>query len=108
MKRIYISGPMTGLDDHNFPEFDKAARAMREKGHDVCNPADISREFMQKNPGANPSWEDCMRADIRELVGCTGIYMLMGWQRSRGARLELFIAEKLGMSIEFQVKDENR
>jgi len=39
-KRIYISGPMTGLPEHNFPAFHAAAERLRKAGWEVNNPAE--------------------------------------------------------------------
>lgn len=92
MKKIYIAGPMTGIPDLNFPAFHAAAKKLRAEGHEVVNPAEINAD-----PAA--AWLDCMRADIRELVGCTAIYLLPGWFCSRGASLEHHIASALGFEI---------
>lgn len=40
--RVYISGPMSGLPDLNFPAFNAAAQQLRELGLDAVNPADIT------------------------------------------------------------------
>lgn len=42
------------------------------------------------------------RQDIKELIFCNSIYMLRGWWRSKGARLERHIAKVLGMKIIYQ------
>jgi len=90
--KIYIAGPMTGLPDLNFPAFHAAAKTLRSCGQEVVNPAELNLD-----PAA--SWSDCMRIDIRELVGCDGIYLLPNWTMSRGARLEFHIASQLNMHI---------
>lgn len=90
--RVYIAGPMTGLPELNFPAFHAAAAELRAKGYDIINPAEV-------NPDPNAKWVDCMRADIRELMTCTGIYMLPGWRASRGASLEYFLANALNLTI---------
>jgi hypothetical protein len=92
MKRIYISGPMTGVKDHNFPAFNEAAEALRSNGFDAVNPVDI-------NPDVNTSWEECMRHDIKALCDCDGVALLPGWTNSKGATLEVGIAGRLGLSI---------
>ena len=38
MKRVYISGPMAGVPEHNFPEFQKTADLYRAQGFDVVSP----------------------------------------------------------------------
>ena len=43
--RIYISGPMTGKHDFNYPAFNAAAKRLRSEGHFVINPAELSAIF---------------------------------------------------------------
>ncbi len=90
--RCYIAGPMTGLPELNFPAFHREAARLRADGWHVVNPAEINAD-----PAAE--WLDCMRADIKQLVDCTAILMLPGWERSRGASLEHTIAQRLGMRV---------
>jgi hypothetical protein len=93
--KTYIAGPMTGLPDLNFPAFHATAKYLRSKGRKVVNPAEI-------NPDATLMWHECMRKDIAALVtSCDSIYLLPGWECSKGATLEHHIAERLGFRIEF-------
>lgn len=89
--KIYISGPMTGLPDLNFPAFHAEAKRLRELGFEVVNPAEL-------NPDGG-SWEECLKKDIAELIKCDGIIMLPGWHNSRGACFELNIASNLGLQL---------
>ena len=70
MKRLYIAGPMTGLQDLNFPAFNAETRRLRDLGHEVVNPAELC-------PDPAMSWHDCMRKDIAALVSCDGIVLLL-------------------------------
>jgi hypothetical protein len=97
--RLYIAGPMTGYPDLNFPAFAREAVYFRSHGHEVVNPAEI-------NPDPTAKWHDCMRADIRELVDCDSVAMLPGWEKSKGARLEHYIANALEIKIIYLVRDE--
>jgi len=90
--RIYLSGPMSGLPDLNFPAFRAAAELLRARGAVVVSPAEISIA----TPG---SWHACMRADIKALCDCTTIVLLPGWERSAGAHLELHIAHRIGIDV---------
>ena len=92
--RLYVSGPMTGIENHNFPAFNAAAAKVRELGHEAINPVDI-------NPDPTTPWLLCLRADIKALCDCDGLVLLPGWERSTGAQLELHIAHRLGMSVHF-------
>lgn len=90
--RIYLAGPMTGFKDLNFPAFHAGAAELRAAGLDVVNPAEI-------NADPNANWHDCMRADIAALMTCQGIAVLPGWEKSRGASLEVSIARGLDMPV---------
>ncbi len=92
MKKIYISGPMTGLPGLNFPAFHEAAACLRAQGHEVVNPAEFGED-------EGKTWSDYMRDDIKALMDCDAIYMLPGWAGSKGARLELHIARVMGFEV---------
>jgi len=90
--RIYIAGPMTGLPDFNYPAFNAAAAMLRAAGHQVENPAE--------NPDpACKSWAGYMRLALAQLVTCDAIYLLKGWECSRGARIECELACRLNMKV---------
>jgi len=102
--KVYLSGPMSGIRDNNFPAFDAAAHALRARGINVVNPAEL-------NPCPEPPKEDaeawgqfyntCLRADLRAMMDCDAIALLPGWQRSSGANLELHVAHRVGMDVLF-------
>lgn len=90
--KVYISGPMTGYPEFNYPAFNAAARQLRMHGYLVVNPAELDTDTSKE-------WHHYMRNDIRELVDCDEIVTLPGWEKSRGATLEVFIGTQLGMSV---------
>lgn len=90
--RIYVAGPMTGIPDFNYPAFRKAALELSALGHEVENPAD-------NDDGAQESWADYMRLAIPQMLSCEGVALLDGWLGSKGAALEVHIAEALGMDV---------
>ncbi len=90
MKRIYLSGPMSGIPDNNIPAFHDYAASLRADGHQVVSPAEIEE---------SGTWEMCLRADVRELCTCDAIALMPGWESSKGANLELHIAHRLGMEV---------
>lgn len=90
MMKVYISGPMTGYEDYNFPAFDDAAQKLTAFGHEVINPAD-------NGVVDGWSWSDYLRLDLRLLTECDAIVLLPGWAQSRGARLERHVAKELGL-----------
>lgn len=88
---IYISGPMTGKPDMNFPAFHAAAARMRDMGYTVYSPAEL--------PDDLGGWTDYMRACLVQMSKCTSILMLPGWESSKGATLEHHIAWSLNMAV---------
>lgn len=92
MKRIYLSGPMTGIPEHNFPAFNAEAARLRAQGYDVVNPVDI-------NPDPATSWHECLRHDLAALLTCDALALLPGWQGSTGAHLEMHVAHRIAMPI---------
>jgi hypothetical protein len=101
-RTVYISGPMEGYENHNFPAFMRAEKEFDPKLWNVINPARISEQLWQKHGKENCSREFHLREDIRRLPDADTIYMLKGWGHSRGAKLEKYIAEELGMLVLYE------
>ncbi|MCG8292272.1 DUF4406 domain-containing protein [Pseudomonas entomophila] len=92
MKRIYISGPMSGLPELNYPAFNAVAELLRAEGFEVENPAE--------NPEPEcRTWAGYMRLALVQLSRCEALLLLPGWFDSKGARLELYIARQLGLQV---------
>jgi hypothetical protein len=91
---VYVSGPMRGYPDHNYPAFDLAASVLRQYGYEVVNPAEhfSGRKDLDQ--------ETYLRADVGLMAErCNAIFLLPGWQNSEGARLEYAVAKALNMEI---------
>jgi len=93
--KIYIAGPMSDYENHNFDEFDKASRFIAQRGHVPISPADIDRlcEGYEKYPSPDAEFDRCDRIrilnrDLNAISGCDAIYFLEGWSGSKGARAE--------------------
>ena len=98
---LYLSGPMTGLKDKNFPAFMKAAIKLRAKKYRVVNPAELNIGDPQA------TWEACLVRDIKEMMKCRAVALLPNWRKSRGAKLEVYIAKALSWpihSVDFYLK----
>lgn len=114
--RIYCSGPMTGRRDHNAPAFHEAELRLGEQGHTVINPCRISLVFggfdeiaesfalayaYSRNldiEGARLA-RAVMDADLAAVRSCDAIYLLRGWEQSRGAKRELAEALAHGLKV---------
>lgn len=97
-EKVYISGTTDYKE-----RFGEAKKRLEERGFAVKNPVEYDPIVVRIY--GRPSWEDYMRYDIRLLVNCDSIYMLKGWQNSRGAKLEHHIAQELGMKIYYEDKE---
>lgn len=98
MKKIYISGPISGLPlETVYNNFTNAEVELLEQGYEVVNP-------LNNGLPTNATWEEHMRADLRLLLDCDAIYMLEGWEKSRGARIEYALGVDLKMDIQYQQK----
>ena len=40
--RLYLAGPMTGLPDHNVPDFHAATAELRAAGYEATSPAELN------------------------------------------------------------------
>ena len=89
---VYLAGPMTGYDDYNFPLFNRTAASLRAEGFNVINPA-------EHGIVEGAEWADYLRFDLAKIAGCESIALLPGWEASKGARLEVHVAQALGMSV---------
>ena len=65
--KVYVSGPMTGIPEFNYPAFEAAARRLRDAGFDVVSPHEV-------NPldGPEQEWGWYIRRDVVALMGSTG------------------------------------
>lgn len=107
--RIYVSGAITGLAPGVAREaFAEACRWLSAQGHDPLNPYDIppwpgcacpGATDDQEPAGGKHEWGCYLRGDIAGMLGCDAIYLLPGWERSHGARLEMTVASAVGLRV---------
>lgn len=90
---------MTGIPEYNIPAFLAAEEQLKHLGT-IINPAKIKPK--------EETWEGYMRADIAELMKCDTVYLLPGWEKSRGAQIEVYLAKALGMEIHEYTKQEEQ
>lgn len=90
--RVYIAGPITGMKNNNRVAFAAAKERLNEAGYDAVN-------HQENEDETRPGWtyEAIMKDDIINLMDCQYIYLLPGWDKSRGATLEKHVADVLGI-----------
>ena len=104
--RTYVAGPMRHRPMHNFPAFFKAAELLRNRGDMVVNPAerDMREGFKPGLPEEDQGFDldEAFKWDFRMLIGCDAIYLLNGWETSRGAMAELEVAQLCGLDVQWE------
>jgi len=111
---IYVAGPMRGKRFFNFPAFDSAKSELQMRGFRVVSPADLDRAigFDPENLGSDYDWSDPSKCgfsmtaaidrDVAALRKCDAIYMLRGWESSKGAIAEKALAEWMELTVLYQ------
>jgi len=101
LRRAYLSGPMSGIPEFNFPAFMSAADALDELGFEVFNPA--SKGWGDGDPTVGRTEEEeyqrFLRNDVTAVAAADCVFVLPGWEKSRGATFEVSIARKLGIPV---------
>ena len=102
--KIYIAGPMTGISNGNWFAFSAKETQLLSEGWEVVNPARMDADSgIDPNSMDEYDYEDCARRDIEVLVKCDAIYMLAGFQFSKGACWERALAKHLGLKRYYEV-----
>ncbi len=107
----YVCGPMTGVPRFNYPLFDIVTAHLRLTDVGVISPTELDSMEMQTAAResltgdfndikpAGESWGDILARDVKLIEKEIGNFALLpGWQRSRGARLEVFVALLVGVT----------
>ncbi len=102
VKRIYISGPITGREkDEYLGHFTDAEWALKRRACDAgikvsaFNPA----SYFETEYDETPPYHERMRKCIAELTQCDGIALLEGWEASSEARMELRVSQELWIPV---------
>ena len=94
--KIYISGAITGTDDY-VTRFGKAEARLRNQGFEVINPAEVNGRLPKST-----TYEQYMEMSMLMLGMCDSIYMLKGWESSKGSNREYGYAVGKDLSIIFE------
>ena len=88
MNRVYISGPITGLErEEYFARFARAEEILQEEGYTTLNPTRLlpSRwPWLYRLMG----YRLTLLYDLWRLSKCDLIYKMPGWKESHGANIE--------------------
>ena len=102
----YLAGPMSNIPQFNFPAFYAATTHLREEGWNIISPAELDdpivalAAFQSRDGKVNPegdTWGDFLSRDVKIIADeVSGIILMPGWIKSRGARLEAYVGIECG------------
>jgi len=99
--KVYISGPITGTTDY-MERFAEAQKYLESKGCTVINPA-----LVNSNLPKDTKYREYMLMSLLMLSMCDHIYLLRGYEKSAGARMELSKARELGIKTLYEQTPED-
>lgn len=99
--QVYLSGPMTGLPEWNFPAFEAAASALRALGLTVLSPheKDLADGFDPSGDGAGFDLRAALEWDVAAVLDSDAVVLLPGWEDSPGCAVEVLTAKSLGIPV---------
>lgn len=101
MAKIYIAGKITGNPNYK-EEFGVWEKRLADEGFTVVSPV-YHDKYEGDYSDVDAVWNHYMRISIAKLTECDEIFMLPGWQRSKGANVERMIAGWLSLPIHYGV-----
>jgi len=100
-KMVYVSGPVT-RNENAIEQFEEADKFLRKIGHIPLNPIRIDAP----HPLKMGKWLYYMRKSVELLMKSDALFLLDGWEKSDGARIEFDLCVKLGIPIYFNCDKE--
>ena len=89
-QKMYVSLPMTGIEDNNRSLEIKAFHIARTMGFWVYSPSDLAKYLKQIIE--NPNYQHYLGYDIWSLSRCDAMLLCPGWESSKGCITEVRFA----------------
>jgi len=94
--KVYISGKITGTSDY-LARFGEAEARLMQKGYTVINPARVLDALPK-----DTTWQGYMSVALAMLTQADAVYILSGWETSKGVAVERAVADSLGLLVTFE------
>jgi len=102
-KVVYIAGKISGLDlNESKRRFSTVQKAFEKKGYKVVNPHEVCQGLPDDS-----IWSDYMKECIINFLYVDEFYVLNNYETSKGAKLEILIAESLEIPVYYEKKSNN-
>ncbi len=101
---IYVAGPMRGYDEYNKPAFEAAKNLIKQdfKNQGIEVQVIIPDDILSEELNGPLPMEMHIRADVEVVLNATIVYMLRGWEKSKGASAEHAIALWANKQVRYQ------
>ena len=109
---VYLAGPMTGKPAYNQAAFLAAKTKWEKDGYYVITPFETNSLVWERHFGrgfdpnlgdvcdyGDPIMDEMIVADVQALAASTLLVLLDGWEYSKGAKLEAYMARLMHKPI---------
>lgn len=91
--KCYIAGKISGLPKDEYrAKFEEAKKEVKELGFEPVCPIDLPHNHGE-------TWHEYMKECLIEMLKCQKVYALYDWDMSSGARIEIDLANKIGIEV---------
>jgi hypothetical protein len=90
----YLSGPISGCPNGNKQAFHAMSAVLISQGVVTLNPHVLCEDM-----GADSTQEDYLKVCLKAVLSSNRVLLLEGWERSRGAHVEVIAALKAGIPV---------
>lgn len=101
--KAYICGPITDLPNLNIEEFRAVESILHEMGYEVTVPHDLF-EGIDTSAFTHQDYMDVCLKELRE-GNYDYVIVLEGWKDSKGSRMEIELADQLGILVKMAVNE---
>lgn len=92
-QKVYLAGRMKHIANMNREKFDHYEKKLIEMGYSVFNPHRVNDAYPNKKE------VEYMGIDLQQISVSDAVYVIPGWEASKGAKFEVFFALNYGIPV---------